>query len=225
MKFYAVRKGREMGIFENWTECKASVEKFPGAEYKSFTTKEEALRYLFGEDIIPNKKAPVPGLYFDGGTGLSASLDENVAETNLTDELGNPLLTKTLFLSLPENIRFGSFYERDQMKTILFKQADGFTNNFAELYGLYLALCFAGNRISQGNAFSDPVEKERFYHIYGDSELVIRWWSTGHVNINDEKTVFLSKEVMKLRLIYENNGGRIIKISGDINPADLGFHK
>ena len=56
-KVYAVRKGKTEGIFETWDECKASVDGYSGAEYKSFSTKEEALVYLgkdsnaFADDI------------------------------------------------------------------------------------------------------------------------------------------------------------------------------
>ena len=33
-------------IFETWEECKAAVDGYPGAEFKGFSTKEEALAYL-----------------------------------------------------------------------------------------------------------------------------------------------------------------------------------
>lgn len=45
-KYYAVRKGRKTGIYRTWDECKAQVFKFEGAEYKSFSTNEEALNFL-----------------------------------------------------------------------------------------------------------------------------------------------------------------------------------
>lgn len=48
-KFYAVKKGLTTGIFTSWEECKASVHGYPGAEYKSFKTMQEAKIYL-GED-------------------------------------------------------------------------------------------------------------------------------------------------------------------------------
>ncbi|MCM1325401.1 MAG: ribonuclease H family protein [Bacteroidales bacterium] len=51
-KFYAVKKGKVTGVFLNWEECKASVDGFPGAEYKGFATKGEALEYLgLGETV------------------------------------------------------------------------------------------------------------------------------------------------------------------------------
>jgi len=45
-KFYAVKKGRSVGIFRTWDECKKQVNKYSGAEFKSFATKEEAEKYL-----------------------------------------------------------------------------------------------------------------------------------------------------------------------------------
>lgn len=50
-KFYAVRKGKTTGIFSSWNECKAQVEGFTNAEYKSFKTEQEAKNYL--EIITP----------------------------------------------------------------------------------------------------------------------------------------------------------------------------
>lgn len=41
-KFYAVRKGRKTGVFATWALCQEQIKGFSGAEYKSFTTKEEA---------------------------------------------------------------------------------------------------------------------------------------------------------------------------------------
>ncbi len=45
-KVYAVKKGTVTGIFYNWDDCKASVDGYPGAEYKGFATEEEANTYL-----------------------------------------------------------------------------------------------------------------------------------------------------------------------------------
>ena len=45
-KFYAVRNGHTTGIFTEWEKCRESVDGFPGAEYKSFSTESEARGYL-----------------------------------------------------------------------------------------------------------------------------------------------------------------------------------
>lgn len=44
--FYAVRKGRNVGIYNSWDECNKQVSGFRGAEYKGFKTKHQAEEYL-----------------------------------------------------------------------------------------------------------------------------------------------------------------------------------
>ena len=41
-KYYAVRTGRKTGVFMTWAECQKQVTGFSGAEFKSFSTMEEA---------------------------------------------------------------------------------------------------------------------------------------------------------------------------------------
>lgn len=45
-KIYAVKKGKQIGLFYNWDECKKSIDGYPGAKYKGFYTEEEAKEYL-----------------------------------------------------------------------------------------------------------------------------------------------------------------------------------
>lgn len=45
-KFYAVRKGHKVGIYETWEECKLQVNGFSGATYKSFPSLNEAKEYM-----------------------------------------------------------------------------------------------------------------------------------------------------------------------------------
>ncbi|OIJ17363.1 hypothetical protein BKP37_02335 [Anaerobacillus alkalilacustris] len=47
-KYYAVKQGKRTGIFTTWDECKQNVHGYPGAEYKSFTSKAQAETYLTG---------------------------------------------------------------------------------------------------------------------------------------------------------------------------------
>ncbi|MCR4693478.1 MAG: ribonuclease H family protein [Firmicutes bacterium] len=49
MKYYAVKNGRKIGIFTDWDTCRAQVEGFSGAEYKSFAEKSAAEAYIKGE--------------------------------------------------------------------------------------------------------------------------------------------------------------------------------
>ena len=45
-KIYAVRKGRTPGLYLTWDDCKAQVDGFGGAEYKSFADASDAAGYL-----------------------------------------------------------------------------------------------------------------------------------------------------------------------------------
>ncbi len=45
-KFYAVKRGSLTGIFRTWDECRACVEGYQGAIYKSFSTLEEAGSFM-----------------------------------------------------------------------------------------------------------------------------------------------------------------------------------
>lgn len=60
-KYYAVRKGRQAGIYSDWDSCKSQVEGFAGAQYKSFSTREDAAQYLAGQNSAAadaGKKTP-----------------------------------------------------------------------------------------------------------------------------------------------------------------------
>lgn len=56
-KYYAVKKGKVPGIYLNWNDCKAMVDGYQGAVYKSFKTIEEAEKFIIGEKIISGMKA------------------------------------------------------------------------------------------------------------------------------------------------------------------------
>lgn len=51
-KYYAVRVGKVPGIYLSWDACKAMVDGFPGAKYKSFSNIEEAEAFLEGASGI-----------------------------------------------------------------------------------------------------------------------------------------------------------------------------
>lgn len=74
-KYYAVKNGRNIGIFETWEECKAQVEAFAGAEYKSFSTREEAKCYLSGESLSFSLDIPKDTLcaFVDGSFDASSN--------------------------------------------------------------------------------------------------------------------------------------------------------
>ncbi len=58
MSFYAVANGFHPGIYESWEECKENIEKYNGAVYKKFSTKDDAKQFIQdynNSHIIQNK--------------------------------------------------------------------------------------------------------------------------------------------------------------------------
>lgn len=47
--FYAVKNGREPGVYGTWAECESQVKGFPGAIYKKFGTEDAAREYIDSE--------------------------------------------------------------------------------------------------------------------------------------------------------------------------------
>uniref|UniRef100_A0A1B0CLB5 Ribonuclease H1 n=1 Tax=Lutzomyia longipalpis TaxID=7200 RepID=A0A1B0CLB5_LUTLO len=54
MPFYAVARGKRVGVYHTWDECKSNVNGFSGARYKKFSTMDECLTF-----IEENRSGPV----------------------------------------------------------------------------------------------------------------------------------------------------------------------
>jgi ribonuclease HI len=70
MSFYAVSKGKNVGIYDSWDECKNNTKGYKGAIFKKFTTKEDADRFILEntDTEIENvntsiKKTKTPSFY------------------------------------------------------------------------------------------------------------------------------------------------------------------
>jgi len=66
MKYYAVKKGRNPGVYTSWDSCLKEVKGYSGAIYKSFKTLDEANKFMEGqkEEINIGKNAVIA--YVDG---------------------------------------------------------------------------------------------------------------------------------------------------------------
>ncbi|MDH5429321.1 MAG: ribonuclease H family protein [Nitrospirota bacterium] len=70
MKFYGVRRGRTTGVFDSWDACRKQVYKFPDAEYKSFSTREEALAFASGSTPTLQQPTQRPEASSDSATEI-----------------------------------------------------------------------------------------------------------------------------------------------------------
>ena len=200
------------GIVDNWGECEKIVHGTK-ARYKSFIDKSVAQEWLdsgasYERNIGLN--APInatleKGIYFDAGTGRGIGVEVRITnenKENILDKISPSALKKLLKDTTCIKNEFGNI-QVEACKT----------NNFGELIGFYFALNCA--KILKQNVIS------------GDSRLVIDYWSLGrfHESNLESDTINYINKVILLRKEFEKNKGVVKHISGDINPADLGFHK
>ena len=135
----------------------------------------------------------------------------------VVDENGKDLLEDHLDLCKDFNISKEKLHRTERyVIKVKFNDVASQQNNGGELLALVVGL-----RISL---------KEGFKEIKIDSDLLFKWWSIGKVNPKTFQKMDLQKkkyieECVSLRKEFEKKGGQIIKISGNINKADLGFHK
>lgn len=76
-KFYAVKNGRQIGIFDTWDKCKELTSGYPNAIFKSFKSYDEALDYL---NLKKDSFSSTPSF---------PNTDENFANENYDDILSS----------------------------------------------------------------------------------------------------------------------------------------
>lgn len=71
-KYYAVKKGRQPGIYRSWPECQQQVSGYPQARFKGFLNLEEAQAWLAGGSCAQPTQNTYPAnairVYTDGGS-------------------------------------------------------------------------------------------------------------------------------------------------------------
>ncbi len=171
-KFYTVWKGKRPGIYTKWDDCKAAIDGYKGAEYKSFSTFEAAKKAYNGnyEEYKGKKKGETslsPEELLKYGTPNYKSISVDAASS------GNPGIME---------------YQGVDTKTgkMLFKQGpfpEG-TNNIGEFLAIVHALAF----LKQNK--SDRI-------IYTDSRTAMSWVRKRDCNTQLKETA-KNKELFEL---------------------------
>ncbi len=100
-KFYAVRNGYHIGIFNTWEECKKEVSGYSGAEYKSFAKLSDAREYVGGQISLfdESAKSNTAVAYVDGSYnietqnfGCGVVIFHDGIETTFSRSFSDPLL-------------------------------------------------------------------------------------------------------------------------------------
>lgn len=191
----------KQGVTDSWAVCEKLVSGKTGARFKAFESKADADAWLSGGAVYePRATRPRPKLERGVYFDAGTGRGEGV-EISVTDEKGKDLLHKAI--ARGELNKFGKHLLGDAAAT----------NNYGELLALKYALKIA--------------RKEKVKKVFGDSKLVIEFWSQWRIKRKDlsQETVALAGEVSKLREAFESAGGSVERVGGDYNPADLGFHR
>lgn len=166
-KYYVVWKGRETGVFNDWSTCKRHIEHFPNARYKSFKTKAEA-------------EAAFKGGAGSTSTGSQTAIKKKPGVKTYTAaeikilEIDTKIYTDGGCEPNPGQAGSGVAIYRDEQISELWYglyNPNG-TNNTAELNALFQAMMMA----------KDELKKDRSVAIFCDSKYSIQCvtqWAAG----------------------------------------------
>ncbi|CED71398.1 ribonuclease H [Aliivibrio wodanis] len=167
-KYYVVWEGREIGIFTTWAQCKAQVDKFAGARYKSFPSLVEAESAFGHKSSIQSSAAKT-------AKAPSKSKKTPLTQKQITDMLFDiKIFTDGASVPNPGEAGAGiAIYENNKISELWYGiyQAVG-TNNTAELNGLHQAFILAKEKMAKGHSVA----------IYCDSTYAIQsitQWAEG----------------------------------------------
>ena len=205
--YYVVIKGIKKGIYTSWNDCKRNTYGYNESEFKSFKSLKEAEKFYFDNTKTENS------LYVDGGHNKDTG---SVAYGSVVDHQGNDMIEYYKFLFEDYDLEFRTVDLPVGRRTVVisnFEDCKLQQNNGAELLALFIGLKIA-NHITI------------FKTIFSDSQVVCDYWSKNIVNNNfcDEKIFYIKSTILQ-RNIFEKKGGTVIKITGNDNLADLGYHK
>lgn len=171
MKFYAVRKGYKVGIFETWEECEKSIKGFKGADYKSFKNREEAEIFLSTEEKeeILDETVSIKSSESLNENELIIYSDGSYSEDLKLSSYGVVYLQK----SQPEYYYSGIVDDKN-----------GTRNVIGEITGILKGLKYA------------QFKKKSKVYIYHDYEGLSKWVS-GEWNVNSSDSSYYVNEIKK----------------------------
>lgn len=198
---YFIVETQECGIVRDWKICSQRVAG-KKSQFQKFQDYRQAIDFLssFSQQDLSSDQDLASlsnSLFFDSGTGRGSGV-----EVSVTNHGGEDVLKE--IIDLKYLTTHGTYLIPNEKKA---------TNNYGELLALFFAL-----KIAQKN--------KTYVSIFGDSQLVIQYWSLKIYNKRKllPATISLIEKVSQCRQQFELHGGRVNYIEGGKNPADLGFH-
>jgi ribonuclease HI len=220
-KYYAVKYGRIPGIYGTWNECQIQVNKYPGANFKSFKTEKEANEFMsnmiHNPVVLDTKPLGIvlkDSAFCDGGHN---KMTGDSAFGSVVFNNGNDLIE--FHRNILSDMELRSVKLPVGERTVIvakFNDVSQQQNNGAELLAMVACLRIA--------LLGDHIKI-----IYSDSDLLLRYWS---LRLSNDKRMSMDPlkvryidELINIRKEFEYRGGILEKVSGDRNLADLGYHR
>lgn len=248
--YYAVKIGKNPGIYRTWDECNREVTGFKGAKYKKFSSEREALEFI-------------------GNTSNLASNNSSSNVDPLTVSFKKLSLSPIFEIMHPFRGNIGPFdpnrviyvdggFNRFTRPYACGSVVDHFNHDLIEIYSsLLLDMTLirmqlpVGNRMLIQVMFQDVTHQNNgaellatvaglriaiylfknnynIHYLFSDSSLIVDHWSR---RIKDESASKMDPiklryvhELIDLTREFELYGGMIYKIGGHENLADLGYH-
>lgn len=225
-KYYAVKVGKQTGIFMSWIECESMIKGVKGAKYKSFESKREADAYIAGVEAPVEKildytldatrktLGTEKSIYTDAGHNRTTG---DCAFASVVDYQGSDAIG--YFSELFQDMELRDVTLPVGNRRIVVAKFTGVATqqiNGGELLGLVCGLRIALT-----------VGIEAINEIFCDSKTVLCW----SLKLGDEqrrafdpRKVAYIDELIELRKQFERSGGRVVKVDGGSNLSDLGYH-
>jgi len=150
-KFYVVWNGATKGVFKNWKDCKKQIDGFQGAQYKSFTSKEEAeiaFTKTYNEYKGVNTKKPV----------IDKELLAKIGQPNL-----NSIAVDAACSGNPGLMEYRGVHTQNKKQLFIQGPFKDGTNNIGEFLALVHGLAYLKQ------------QKQTTIPIYSDSRTAIAW--------------------------------------------------
>lgn len=214
MNFYAVKVGKNTGIFNTWKECESNIKGYSGAKYKKFNSKSEAESYL-----EENLKITINDNNFNKIYEENKDIEEDIPSKNkiVSDDYnfseciniytdGSCINNGTENAVAGYGVYFGLNDPRNEYKKLKNNESYRPTNNRAELKAILVAL----------SKVTDEVEAGKEVMIHTDSQYSITSFTSNTIRKR------LAKDVPNYD--YVSRGYNIIKKYPNIKFHHVNAH-
>lgn len=173
-KFYAVRNTNQ--IFEDWKSCESVVKGLPGADFKSFATREQAEAFLKGTVVVPKESLAVS---YESSSGISGSIQVAEELDPFTMGLNGFVYAVDGSFNTTTGVYGGAFACYDSGTLVGSGSQSGSKENFATARNV------AGEITAFGLAIEDAIKRGlTSITIICDYEGIFRWAAPSTVKVN-----------------------------------------